>query len=145
MYNNSRCKINDKMNIVKTILLKWKESIVLTDENKEKLFQCIATVIDVDCKSNKPVKFTTPTLVKRAIDFSPNSVYTLYMKTCDEVFKFISMLLNEDKSKVALAFVETYAYGFLNLRDYDFSVSVEKWLKNIAIDVVKNIRDKSIK
>ena len=98
MYNDSRCKINDKMNIVKTILLRWKESIVLTDENKEKLFQCIATVIDVDCKNNKPVKFTTPTLVKRAIEFSPNSVYTLYMKTCDEVFKFISMLLNEDKS-----------------------------------------------
>ena len=94
MYNDSRCKINDKMNIVKTILLRWKESIVLTDENKEKLFQCIATVIDVDCKNNKPVKFTTPTLVNRAIEFSPNSVYTLYMKTCDEVFKFISMLLN---------------------------------------------------
>ena len=36
MYNDSRCKINDKMNIVKTILLRWKESIVLTDENKEK-------------------------------------------------------------------------------------------------------------
>lgn len=109
------------------------------------MFQCITTVIDVDCKNNKPVKFTTPTLVKRAIEFSPNSVYTLYMKTCDEVFKFISMLLNEDKSKIALAFVETYAYGFFNLRNYDFSVSVERWIKNIAIDVVKNIRDKNIK
>lgn len=145
MYNDLKKVINMKIDVVNTILLNWKDSIEISEENKEKLLQCIFIMLDIENKDKKVLKKPTTELVNKATKKDYNSIYTLYMKTCDEVFKFISMLLNEDKSKVALAFVKTYAYGFFNLRNYDFSVSVEIWLKNIAIDVVKNIRDKNIK
>ena len=113
------------MNIVKTILLRWKESIVLTDENKEKLFQCIATVIDVDCKNNKSVKFTTPTLVKRAIEFSPNSVYTLYMKTCDEVFDIELTEQTEDDPAELIINAKDEEYDDLVFKINEFLASIE--------------------
>lgn len=140
MYKDVNYEMKEKIDLVKTILLKWKDSISISNEGKEKFFHCVVTLLGIKYKKGKVLKMTAPTLIKRALSKSYNSIYTLYMHTSDEIFKFVSMLLNEDKDKVPLAFVTTYVYGFSNLQDYDFSVTFEKWLKNIAIDVIKNIR-----
>lgn len=139
MYTDKNNEIREKVDLVRTILLKWKNSIKISNEGKEELFQCVVTMLSIKYKRGNILKITTPTLIKRALNKSYNSIYTLYMHTSDEIFKFVSMLLNEDKDKVPLAFVTTYVYGFSNLQDYDFSVTFEKWLKNIAVDVVKKI------
>lgn len=140
MYNDLKKVINMKIDVVNTILLNWKDSIEISEENKEKLLQCIFIMLDIENKNKKVLKKPTTELVNKATKKDYNSIYTLYMKTCDEVFKFISMLLNEDRTVVALSFVETYVYGFIKLNTYDFSEPLEKWLKGIALVVVENIK-----
>lgn len=140
MYNDLKKVINMKIDVVNTILLNWKDSIEISEENKEKLLQCIFIMLDIENKDKKVLKKPTTELVNKATKKDYNSIYTLYMKTCDEVFKFISMLLNEDRTVVALSFVETYVYGFIKLNTYDFSELLEKWLKGIALVVVENIK-----
>ena len=140
MYNDLKKVINMKIDVVNTILLNWKDSIEISEENKEKLLQCIFIMLDIENKDKKVLKKPTTELVNKATKKDYNSIYTLYMKTCDEVFKFISMLLNEDRTVVALSFVETYVYGFIKLNTYDFSEPLEKWLKGIALVVVDNIK-----
>lgn len=140
MYNDLKKVINMKIDVVNTILLNWKDSIEISEENKEKLLQCIFIMLDIENKDKKVLKKPTTELVNKATKKDYNSIYTLYMKTCDEVFKFISMLLNEDRTVVALSFVETYVYGFIKLNTYDFSEPLEKWLKGIALVVVENIK-----
>lgn len=140
MYNDLKKVINMKIDVVNTILLNWKDSIEISEENKEKLLQCIFIMLDIENKDKKVLKKPTTELVNKATKKDYNSIYTLYMKTCDEVFKFISMLLNEDRTVVALSFVETYVYGFIKLNTYDFSEPLEKWLKGIALVVVEDIK-----
>lgn len=140
MYNDLKKVINMKIDVVNTILLNWKDSIEISEENKEKLLQCIFIMLDIENKDKKVLKKPTTELVNKATKKDYNSIYTLYIKTCDEVFKFISMLLNEDRTVVALSFVETYVYGFIKLNTYDFSEPLEKWLKGIALVVVENIK-----
>lgn len=140
MYNDLKKVINMKIDVVNTILLNWKDSIEISEENKEKLLQCIFIMLDIENKDKKVLKKPTTELVNKATKKDYNSIYTLYMKTCDEVFKFISMLLNENRTVVALSFVETYVYGFIKLNTYDFSEPLEKWLKGIALVVVENIK-----
>lgn len=140
MYNDLKKVINMKIDVVNTILLNWKDSIEISEENKEKLLQCIFIMLDIENKDKNMLKLPTTELVNKATKKDYNSIYTLYMKTCDEVFKFISMLLNEDRTVVALSFVETYVYGFIKLNTYDFSEPLEKWLKGIALVVVEDIK-----
>ena len=140
MYNDLKKVINMKIDVVNTILLNWKDSIEISEENKEKLLQCIFIMLDIENKDKKVLKLHTTELVNKATKKDYNSIYTLYMKTCDEVFKFISMLLNENRTVVALSFVETYVYGFIKLNTYDFSEPLEKWLKGIALVVVEGIK-----
>lgn len=140
MYNDLKKVINMKIDVVNTILLNWKDSIEISEENKEKLLQCIFIMLDIENKDKKVLKKPTTELVNKATKKDYNSIYTLYMKTCDEVFKFISMLLNENRTVVALSFVETYVYGFIKLNTYDFSEPLEKWLKGIALVVVEDIK-----
>lgn len=140
MYNDLKKVINMKIDVVNTILLNWKDSIEISEENKEKLLQCIFIMLDIENKDKKVLKLPTTELVNKATKKDYNSIYALYMKTCDEVFKFISMLLNENRTVVALSFVETYVYGFIKLNTYDFSEPLEKWLKGIALVVVENIK-----
>lgn len=140
MYNDLKKVINMKIDVVNTILLNWKDSIEISEENKEKLLQCIFIMLDIENKDKKVLKKPTTELVNKATKKDYNSIYTLYIKTCDEVFKFISMLLNENRTVVALSFVETYVYGFIKLNTYDFSEPLEKWLKGIALVVVENIK-----
>lgn len=140
MYNDLKKVINMKIDVVNTILLNWKDSIEISEENKEKLLQCIFIMLDIENKDKKVLKKPTTELVNKATKKDYNSIYTLYIKTCDEIFKFISMLLNEDRTVVALSFVETYVYGFIKLNTYDFSEPLEKWLKGIALVVVENIK-----
>lgn len=140
MYNDLKKVINMKIDVVNTILLNWKDSIEISEENKEKLLQCIFIMLDIENKDKKVLKKPTTELVNEATKKDYNSIYTLYIKTCDEIFKFISMLLNEDRTVVALSFVETYVYGFIKLNTYDFSEPLEKWLKGIALVVVENIK-----
>lgn len=140
MYNDLKKVINMKIDVVNTILLNWKDSIEISEENKEKLLQCIFIMLDIENKDKKVLKLPTTELVNKATKKDYNSIYTLYMKTCDEVFKFISMLLNEDRTVVALSFVETYVYGFIKLNTYDFSEPLERWLKGIALVVVEDIK-----
>lgn len=140
MYNDLKKVINMKIDVVNTILLNWKDSIEISEENKEKLLQCIFIMLDIENKDKKVLKLPTTELVNKATKKDYNSIYALYMKTCDEVFKFISMLLNEDRTVVALSFVETYVYGFIKLNTYDFSEPLERWLKGIALVVVEDIK-----
>ena len=140
MYNDLKKVINMKIDVVNAILLNWKDSIEITEEDKEKLFQCISTMLNIENKDKKVLKLPITELVNKATKKDYNSIYTLYMKTCDEVFKFISMLLNEDRTVVALSFVGTYVYGFIKLNTYNFSETLEKWLKGIALDVVEDIK-----
>lgn len=140
MYNDLKKVINMKIDVVNTILLNWKDSIEISEENKEKLLQCIFIMLDIENKDKKVLKKPTTELVNKATKKDYNSIYTLYIKTCDEIFKFISMLLNENRTVVALSFVETYVYGFIKLNTYDFSEPLEKWLKGIALVVVENIK-----
>lgn len=140
MYNDFKKVINMKIDVVNEILLNWKDSIEITEEDKEKLFQCISIMLNIENKDKKVLKLPITELVNKATKKDYNSIYTLYIKTCDEVFKFISMLLNEDRTVVALSFVETYVYGFIKLNTYNFSETLEKWLKGIALDVVEDIK-----
>lgn len=141
MYRDLKNIVKVKFDFVKTILLSWKDTIRISDEDKERLFLYVIKALDIDC-SKEFLDLPTVNLINLAKENDCNSIYTLYMATCDNVFKFISMMLDEDITAVENVFVETYVYGFINISTYDYMETLEKWFKKIAIEIMKNNTEK---